>query len=128
MAHWINIELGTYRVEEAFLLTPGFTAGTLEDAIIEVFLDSGNERRVRGHAMATNMVMVELLEDHDETDVLLDLGGEFKFLLRAPSIRAGKAFSPDVKALLHFIAQGPLQKLSGPEYTEIRSKLTLLDL
>jgi hypothetical protein len=128
MAHWINIEVGTYRVEEGFLLTPEFTAGTLEDAIIEVFPDSGNERRVRGHAMATNMLMVELLEDHDETDVLLDLGGEFKFLLRAPSIRAGKAFSPDVKALLHFIAQRPLQKLSGPEYMEIRSKLTLLDL
>jgi hypothetical protein len=126
MAHWINIEEGTYRVEAAFLMTPAYTAVPLEDAIIEVYLDSRRERRLRGRAMVINVHLVELLEDHDDIDLLLDLGDDFKFLAKIPTISAGKAFSPDVKALLHFVAQGPLEKLSGPEYQEILSRLDLV--
>jgi hypothetical protein len=126
MADWISIEQGTYRVEAAFLMTPAYTAVPLEDGIIEVYLGSGQERRLRGRAMVTNVHLVELLEDHDDIDLLLDLGDGFKFLAKAPSIKAGKAFSPDVKALLHFVAQGPLEKLSDPAYQEILSKLGLV--
>jgi hypothetical protein len=126
MPHWIDIEEGNYQAEEALLLTPGDVAMALEDAMIEVYRDSNNERRVRGRAMATGVLMVELLEDHDELHLLLDLGGKFKFLLRTPSIRAGKTFSPDVTSLVQFAAQEPLQRLDGSEYAEIRSRLELL--
>lgn len=128
MAHWIYIEEGTYLVETAFLLTPAYTAVTLEDAVLEVYLDRKAERRVQGHGMATNILIVELLEDHDDIDLLVDLGSEFKYLLKTPSIRAGKVFSPEVKSLLYFMAQGPVEKLSEGEYVHIRSKLSLLDL
>jgi hypothetical protein len=128
MAHWIDIEEGTYRAEEAFLLTPRYAAMAMEDAMIEVYHDNNNERRVRGHAMATGMHMVELLEDEDDIHLLLDLGDKFKFLLHTPSVRAGKTFAPDVKSLLQFAAQGPLERLDGPKYTEIRSKLVVLEV
>jgi hypothetical protein len=127
MAHWIDIEEGTYRAEEAFLLTPRHAAMALEDVMVEVYHDNNNQRRVRGRAMATGMHMVELLEDDDDLHLLLDLGDQFKFLLHTPSIRAGKTFSPDDKSLLQIAAQGPLEKLDNPKYKEIRSKLVLLE-
>ncbi len=127
MAHWINIEEGIYQADEAFLLTPGFKAVTLEHATMEVYLDGAQERHVRGQATVTNVLIVELLEDEDEMDLLVDLGDQFKFLLKAPSIRAAKAFSPDVKSVLQFFAQGPLQRLATRDYLDLRSQLTLID-
>jgi hypothetical protein len=128
MGHWIFIEEGTYRVDAAFLLTPGYTAVALEDTILEVYLDAGGERRARGSGFAVNLLLVELLEDYDEIDLLLDLGDEFKYLLKVPTISAGKVFSPDVKSLIHFRAQSPVQKLIGSDFLLIRSKLSLIDL
>ena len=77
MAHQIYIEEGTYPAEEAFLLTAGHTGMVLEDTVIDVYLDGGNQRYVRGRARAVNLSLVELLEDYDEVDLLLDLGGQF---------------------------------------------------
>jgi len=127
MAHWIFIEEGTYLVESAFLLTPSCSAVTLDDALIEVYPDANGERRVRGHGLATNVLIVELLEDEDDLDLLLDLGDGFHYLLKTPSIMAGKVFSPDVKSLIRFIAKGPVQKLSNSEYLDVRSRLSLID-
>ena len=127
MAHWISIEEGSYLVEAAFLLTPVYSAVTLDDPLIEVYLDGNGERRLRGHALATNVLIVELLEDQDDLDLLLDLGNEFHYLLKTPSIMAGKVFSPDVRSLIRFIAKGPVQKLSHDEYLQVRSRLSLVD-
>lgn len=127
MAHQIYIEEGTYPAEEAFLLTAGHTGMVLEDTVIDVYLDGGNQRCVRGRARAVNLSLVELLEDYDEVDLLLDLGGQFKYLLKAPTLKAGKVFSPDVKSVFHFIAQSPLEKLEEDEFRRIRDQLTLVD-
>ena len=126
MANWINIEEGRYVVDEAFLLTPGFAAAPIEDAMLEVYLDGSNERRARGSGMAVSMLIVELLEDHDDIDLILDLGDEFKYYVKAPLLRAGKALAPDVKSLLQFTPRGPLEKLGSVEYARIRSKLSLV--
>jgi hypothetical protein len=126
MDHWINIEEGSYEVESAFLLTPGYTATVLNDAFIEVYLNKKEERRVRGQALVFTVHIVELLEDHDDLDLLLDLGDEFKYLLRTPSLKAGKIFSPDIKSMIYFAAEGPLQKLSSEEYELIRERLSLV--
>lgn len=127
MAHWIFIEEGTYQVEAAFLLTPAYSGVTLDNVFIEVYLDDNGERRLRGHGMVTNMLIVDLLEDHDDIDLLLDLGDGFHYFLKTPKIMAGKVFSPDVKSLIHFIAKGPVQKLSVSEYQQARSRLSLID-
>lgn len=126
MAHWIFIEEGTYPAEQAFLLTPSDTGMTLENTMIEVYLDGDNERRVRGQALGTNLSLVELLEDNDEIDLLIDLGGPFKYLLRAPTLRGGKVFSPDVKSVMHFSAQGPLEKLDEDRFAQILNRLSLV--
>lgn len=126
MAHWINIEEGSYFVEAAFLMNWENNGVALEEIVVEIYLDKNEERRLRGQAMAINAHIVELLEDHDEMDLLLDFGGEFKYMLKAPSISGGKVFSPDVKSLIHFAAKGPVEKLSGEDYRRIRSKIAFV--
>ena len=126
MAHWIFIEEGTYRAESAFLMTPDFHAVALEEPVMEVYRDGRQERRVQGHGLIYSLLMVELLEDHDEIDLVVDLADEFKYFLKSPSIRAGKVFSPDVRTLLHFVARQPLQKLSGDEYQLMKSRLSII--
>ena len=126
MAHWIFIEEGTYPAEEAFLFTPGYTGMVLENVMIEVYLNGANERRVRGQAFAVNLSLVELLEEYDDVDMLLDLGGKFKYLLKTPTIRAGKVFAPDVKSIFHFVAQSPLEKLSESDFERIRERLSMI--
>lgn len=127
MAHQIFIEEGTYPAQEAFLLTAGHTGMVLEDTLIEVYLDGENQRRVRGQASGVNLSLVELLEDYDEVDLLFDLGGQFKYLLKAPTLKAGKVFSPDVKSIFHIIAQSSLVKLEEGEFLRIRNQLKLVD-
>jgi len=127
MAHQIFIEEGTYPAEEAFLLTAGQTGMVLEDTVIEVYPDGDNQRCVRGRARALNLSLVELLEDYDDVDMLLDLGDQFKYLLKAPTLKAGKVFSPDVKSIIHFIAQSSLEKLEEEKYRRIRDGLKLVD-
>ncbi len=126
MEHWISIEEGSYYVDEGFLVNPGNAAVALDEATMEVFLSGNVWRRVRGRGLAFNMQIVELLEDHDDIDVLLDLGGEFKYLLETPLIRGGRILSPDVKGTIHFTAQSPVRKLLPDEYAEIKSQLTLV--
>jgi len=123
MAHWIFIEPGDYWAEAAYLITPGHTAMALEDVVVEVYLDANDERRVKGQGMGFNLQLVELLEDHDEIDMLLDLGGDFKYLLKTPTLRGGKLFAPDVKAKIQYIAIGPLEKLSQDKFAEIHRSL-----
>ncbi len=126
MAHWIFIEEGFYPLEEAFLITPSYTATILENAIMDVYLDNKEERRVRGSGMAISVHIVEMLEDHDDIDLIMDLGEGFMYLVKDPVIKSGKVFTPDVKSQLQFQARGPLQKLNGDEYRDIRSKLHLI--
>lgn len=126
MAHQILIEEGVYPAEEAFLLTSGQTGMVLENTGIEVYLDRAGQRCVRGHAQAVNLSLVQLLEDHDEVDMLFDLGGQFKYLMKAPVLKAGKVFSPDVKSIIHFVSQSPLEKLPEDDYRRIRDQLALV--
>jgi hypothetical protein len=127
MAHLIFIEEGIYPAEEAFLLNPGALGTVLDDAVMEVYQDGNNERRVRGRGLALNLSIVELLEDHDDIDILIDLGGQFKYLLKTPILKAGKVFSPDVKSLVHFVARTPLEKLNEVEFAGMREQLSLVD-
>jgi hypothetical protein len=125
MAHYTMIEEGTYPVEAAFLYNADHSAVTLDDGIIEVYLNGDNERRLRGSGHALNRLLIELLEDHDTMNLLLDLGESFRYVLEAPFIRAGRSL--DVKGLIHFAAEKPLQKLDGESFEKLRSRLRLLD-
>lgn len=125
MAHYTMIEEGTYPIEAAYLYTADHSAVALEDGTIEVYLNGDNERRLRGAGRAYNRLLVELLEDHDDMSLLLDLGDSFRYVLETPFIRAGRSL--DAKGLIHFAAESPLRKLDEKSFETLRSQLCLIN-
>jgi hypothetical protein len=77
--------------------------------------------------MVYNLMVVELLEDDDTLDVLLDLGGDFKYYLSSPQISSGKFFAPDVKSTLQFAPKRPWQQLSADNFHETLQQLRRID-
>ena len=100
MSEWIPFKEGDYIVEKAFLLAPDHSAVLLYDAAIRVFEDRRGQRQMNGSCRVINARLVKLLDDHNEIDLVLDLGAEFKYLLKDPILKGGKVFSPDVKSTL----------------------------
>jgi hypothetical protein len=78
--------------------------------------------------MASNLLVIELLEENDTLDILLDLGGDFKYHLTAPQISSGKLFVPDVKSTLQFSPQQPWRQLSADLFTKEVSALKRIDI
>lgn len=126
MSDWIPFREGTYEVVEAFLVAGDHKAVALEDALIEVYLDRRNQRQMAGRALVVNYLIVELLQDHEQLDMLLDFGDEFKYLLKTPAIQAGKVFAPNVKSIMRFSPLSPLKKLDIEEYDRTRAQLELI--
>lgn len=126
MEQWVPFGEGEYIVEEAFLATPDNTGLDLEKGVIEVFQDAAGQRHLRGHARVRPYYMVQLMEENDTVDLILDLGGDFKYRLPQPLLRAGKVFSPDVKAVLQFSPTAPWEQLSETAYDQMRRRITFL--
>ena len=126
MTHWIPFVEGEYLVEQAFLSTSDGSATALENTIIEVYSDRQGNRHLKGHSRVRNLHMVELLEDSDDLDIMLDLGDEFKYLLRHPALQSGKVFSPDAKSTLWFTPNSPWQQIPQDEFDTLLSNLKLL--
>jgi hypothetical protein len=118
---------GEYLVEKAYLVAPDNTAVALQDPVVEVFLDPLGQRVSRGRARVVNVLMVELHEDHDDLDIVLDFGEEFKYRLKTPQLKSGKVFSPDTKSMLQFVPTGPWQPISQADYEALLADLKLLD-
>jgi hypothetical protein len=70
--------------------------------------------------------LVELLDISDDVDLILDLGAEYKYLMKKPDLKAGKVFSPDVRSMLQITPGAPWQPLSMTEFERMTSKLKLL--
>ena len=126
MNNWIPFTDGEYLVEQALLVAAADRAASVEEVIVEVYSDRSGQRYLRGRGRVRNILMVELLEDSDDLDLLLDFGGEFKFLLKVPNLQVGKVFSPDVKSTLQFIPKIPWHQIEQTEYETILSKLHIL--
>jgi hypothetical protein len=99
---WIPFEEGEYWVEQAYIVASEGGAVALEKPYIEVAKGPNGKRYLVGKGLVLNLLVVELLEDSDELDILLDLGGDFKYRLAKPRISAGKVFAADVKSTLQF--------------------------
>ena len=126
MDDWIPFENAIYRVEKAFLVADDNTAVSLERTSIEVYTGHGGKKRLKGSGLVQNTQMVALLEESDNLDLILDLGGEFKYLMKAPKITSGKFFVPDVKSHLRFDPISPWSQISGTEFEKRVDGLTLL--
>jgi len=110
---WIPFENATYLVEEAFLVANDDTAVSVERTSIEVYTGKGGKKRLKGSGLIQIALMVELLEESDDLDLILDLGGEFKYLMKAPKITSGKFFLPNVKSHLRFYPIALWNRLSA---------------
>jgi hypothetical protein len=122
MAEWIPFEEGRYRVERAVLLGAGGLGVELEDAVIEVAGPAGR-RRLRGWGRVANERLVRLLDLSDELDLVLDLGGEFKYRLRAPRIQGGKVFAPGVKSFIQITPAAPWEELPEEDFTALMTQV-----
>jgi hypothetical protein len=117
MRDWVPFDEGEYLVEKAFLLAPDDESAVfLENGMIRVSVDGRGQRQMSGRCRAPNLLMVRLLDDHDEIDLVLDLGGEFKYRLKDPIIKTGKVFSPGVKSALEFVPRTPWVQIPEDEF------------
>ena len=128
MADWIPFKEGDYIVEKAFLLAPDESAVHLEDAVIRVYQDRRGQRHMSGNCRARNALLVKLLDEHDEIDLVLDLGAEFKYILKDPILKGGKVFSPDVKSSLQFLPQQPWEQIKEKEFKSLYSRLNFITI
>ncbi len=125
MVEWIPFEEGKYLAERVFLIGAGEAGVEVEDTVIEVFEDRQGQRRLRGRGRVANALLVELLDDGEEVDVLLDLGGEFKYRLRRPSIQGGKVFAPGVKSFIQFFPQTPWDPMAETEFNALAARVRM---
>ena len=126
MENWIPFAEGEYLVDQALLVAENQNAVLVEDVIVEVYSDQRGQRYLKGRGRIRNILMVELLDDSDDLDLLLDLGDEYKYLLKVPNLQSGKVFSPDVKSVLQFMPQTPWQQLPQDEFNGLLSRLQVL--
>ena len=128
MPEWIPFKEGDYIVEKAFLLAADHSAVLLDDAVIRISEDRQGQRRMNGSCRVINALLVKLLDDHNEIDLVLDLGAEFKYLLKDPVLKGGKVFSPDVKSTLQFLPKEPWTQIQEREYEALYSRLNFLTI
>lgn len=126
MNDWIPFDEGDYIVERAWLINEADRAVVMEDAVVQIFADRQGRRHLRGYGRIRNVRVVELLEESDDLDLLLDLGGEFKFLLKRPMLKSGKVFAPDIKSTFQFSPVSPWEELSLDRFAELTGRLQLL--
>ena len=126
MNQWIPFAEGEYLVDQAYLLAPDYSAAALEEVIVEVYADRHGKRHLKGHCRVRNVLMVELLEDNDDLNMLLDFGDEFKYILNAPDMNAGKVFSPTAKSTLWFHPTTAWEQIPEDDFAELISRLRLL--
>lgn len=126
MTDWIPFAEGEYDVEQAFIIAPDNRAMAVEDAFIEVYAGPQGRRYLKGSGRILNVLLVELLEDHDDLDLILDLGDEFKYRLPRPELQSGKFFAPHAHSSLQFRPIAPWEQIPRVEFDHLMSTLKLL--
>lgn len=126
MTEWIPFAEGRYLAERAVLLAVDGRAVELEDTVIEVVEGKGGKRRLTGRGRVPNVLVMELLDEGQELDLLLDLGGEFKYRLRAPSLQGGKVFAPGVKSFVQFLPHSPWEQVPEADFSSLMAQVRIL--
>ena len=126
MANWIPFAEGEYVVDQAFVIAPDERAVVIEDAFIEVFATARGQRHLKGSGRVRNLLLVELLEDHDDLDLILDLGDEFKYRLIKPELQSGKFFSPGAKSTIQFRPAAPWQQIPRADFESLLSRFKII--
>ncbi len=128
MANWIPFVEGEYAVEQAFIIAADERAVAVEDAVIEIYAAPQGQRNLKGSGRVRNILMVELLEDHNDLDLILNLGDEFKYRLVKPELRCGKFFAPDAKSTIHFRPAAPWEQIPQADFEQLMTRLEIINL
>ena len=126
MDNWLTIAEGKYLAHQALLVAPDNTAVELLDTIIHIYTGRNGRRQLQGQGFIYNLLLISLLEEHDELNLLLDMGAEFKFKLIEPALSGGKVFAPNVKSALTFVPTRPWQRLDEDTYHSLVSGISLV--
>jgi hypothetical protein len=126
MIEWIPFAEGMYRVERAVLLNRGGNGVEVEDAVIEVREKPDGGRRLRGRGRISNLLLVQLMDSEEDPDLVLDLGGEFKYRLIRPEIQGGKVFTPGIESFIQFFPRQPWEQLPEAEFNSLMSRVRIL--
>ena len=122
---WIPFGEGRYRAERVVLVGGGGDLGVaIEEAVIEVAEERGGGRRLSGRGRVRVDRLVGLLEEADEPELWLDLGGEFKYRMAA-EVQGGKVFTPGVSAFVQFRPLRPWQPVGEADFNSRMSGLRL---
>lgn len=124
---WIPFEEGEYWVKQAYIAATDGAAVALEQPYIVVANTGQGKRHLSGKGLVLNLLVVELLEDDDQLDILLDLGGAYKYRLVKPQISAGKVFAADTKSTLQFSPVEPWESLDVEEFEAQLAALRRID-
>jgi len=124
MMDWIDFAEGQYAVSRAYLTSAENNAVDLRDTVLEIYTGRFGRRQMKGYGLVENTALVELHEDGDAIDLLLDLGGDFRFLMENPMLQSGKVFSPGIRSMVHFYPQKPWKALSVDDFEALRQKLS----
>ena len=126
MDNWIPFAEGEYIVDRAFIIAPDQRAIVIENAFIEVFATAQGQKYLRGSGRVHNLLLVELLEEHDDLDLILDLGDEFKYRLTKPELQSGKFFAPGAKSTIQFRPAEPWQQIPRPDFESLISRIIII--
>ena len=126
MDNWIPFAEGEYIVDRAFIIAPDERAVVIDDAFIEVFATAQGQKYLRGSGRVHNLLLVELLEDHDDLDLILDLGDEFKYRLTKPELQSGKFFAPGAKSTIQFRPAEPWQQIPRSDFESLMARLKII--
>lgn len=126
--NWITIEKGFYQAVRCYLATSDHTHGAaLSNAAIEIVTGRTGEKQLHGFGKLENMLMIELLELSDEIDIVIDLGGVYKYLFEAPDISGGKLFTPHVEATIRFSPVKPWRQIETTQFEADLEQITFLN-
>jgi hypothetical protein len=126
MTEWIPFEEGRYRVERAVLLSAGGNGVEVAEAVIEVRAGPRGGRRMQGRGRVRNALLVQLLDEGEDPDLLLDLGGEFKYRLDGPEIQGGKVFTPGITSFIQFLPRRPWEQVPEADFNALMSRVRML--
>ena len=126
MEQWIPYEEGEYTVDQAFLCVPSGHGVRVDKAMVEVYLDHDGQRQLKGSGQLVNALLMDLLDHGDQVDLVLDFAPGHRYRLTAPTIRAGKLFTPGVRAAFHFYPLAPWLPLTDARFESLLRVTTFL--
>ncbi len=127
MEQWIPYEEGEYTVEQAFLWTPSGHGVRVGKTVVEVYLDGVGQRQLKGSGQLINALLMDLMDHDDKVDLILDLAAGHRYRLVAPTLRAGKLFTPGVRGAFHFYPCSPWIPLADARFEALLRETIFLD-